>query len=120
MHICSTPQGNAQDKGLMDNGWFKKYPVDAINWDSHDYTPIGEGKKMYGDKFCIIGGLNRVTTLRTGTPKEVEIEVKQAIEEAGEGGGFMLGPGCTVYQDMPRQNYNAVGRAAIKYGYYKK
>ena len=120
MHICSTPEGNAQDKGLMDKGWFKKYPVDAINWDSSHYTPMGEGKKMYGDKFCIVGGLNRATTLRKGTPKDVEKEVKQVIEEAGEGGGFMLGPGCTVYQDMPRQNYNAVGRAAIKYSYYKK
>jgi uroporphyrinogen-III decarboxylase len=41
--------------------------------------------------------------------------VKKAIDDAGEG-GFMLGPGCTVYQDMPRENYNAVGRAAIRYG----
>ena len=43
-----------------------------------------------------------------------------AINDAGLDGGFMLGPGCTVYQDMPRENYNAVGRAVIKYGYYQK
>jgi uroporphyrinogen decarboxylase len=46
--------------------------------------------------------------------------VKKAIDDAGEGGGFMLGPGCTVYQDMPRENYNAVGRAVIRHGYYKR
>jgi uroporphyrinogen decarboxylase len=118
MHICSTPLGNAEDKGLMDSGWFKKYPVDMINWDAHEYTWLDKAKKIYGDKFAICGGLNRVTTLRKGTPAEVEVETKKAIKDAAEGGGFMLGPGCTVYQDMPRSNYNAVGRAVSKYGYY--
>ncbi len=116
MHICSTPQGNAEDKGLMEAGWFRKYPVDCINWDAHEYTWLDRAKEIYGDRFAVCGGLNRVTTLRTGTPAEVEAEVKEAIDDAGEGGGFMLGPGCTVYQDMPRENYNAVGRAAIRYG----
>jgi len=120
MHICSTPQGSPQDKNLMESGWFKKYPVDCINWDAHEYTWLDKAKEVYGDSFAICGGLNRATTLRTGTPKQVEAEVRKAIEDAGEGGGFMLGPGCTVYQDMPRENYNAVGRAVIKYGYYKK
>jgi len=120
LHVCSTPMGSAQDKGLMENGWIKKYPVDAVNWDSHEYTPVSQGKKLLGDKFSIVGGLNHKTTLRTGTPEQVEAEAKQAIEDAGEGGGFMLGPGCTVFQDMPRENYNAVARAAIKHGYYRK
>jgi uroporphyrinogen decarboxylase len=118
MHICSTSAGNPQDQGLFEEGWFKKYPVDIINWDAHEYTWLDKAKKIYGDKFAICGGLNRVKTLRTGTPAEVEAETKKAIEDASEGGGFMLGPGCTVYQDMPRANYNAVGKAVIKYGYY--
>jgi uroporphyrinogen decarboxylase len=118
MHICSTPMGNAEDQGLMESGWFKKYPVDMINWDAHEYTWLDKAKEIYGDKFAICGGLNRVTTLRNGTPREVEVEVKKAIDDASEGGGFMLGPGCTVYQDMPRRNYNAVGRAVDKYGFY--
>ena len=46
--------------------------------------------------------------------------MKKAIEDASEGGGFMLGPGCTVYQDMPLANYNAVGRATIRHGYYRR
>jgi uroporphyrinogen decarboxylase len=120
MHICSTPQGNPQDKNLMESGWFKKYPVDCINWDAHDFTWLNQAKKTYGDNFAICGGLNRVTTLKTGTPKQVEKEVKKAIDDAGENGGFMLGPGCTVHQDTPLENYNAVGRAVIKYGYYKE
>jgi uroporphyrinogen decarboxylase len=120
LHICSTPEGNAQDPGLMEDGWFTKYPVTAINWDVHDFTPLKRGKEVYGDAFCIVGGLNHRKTLRNGNPEEVEEEVKKAIRDAGENGGFMLGPGCTVFQDMPLANYNAVGRAAIKYGYYRK
>ena len=120
LHICSTSEGNAQDPGLMEDGWFKKYPITALNWDMHDFTPLKRGKEAYGDVFCIVGGLNHRNTLRTGNPEEVEEEVKKAIRDAGENGGFMLGPGCTVFQDMPLANYNAVGRAAIKYGFYQK
>ncbi len=114
MHICNTPRGNPQDKGLMEGGWFREYPVDCINWDAHEYTWLDRAKKIYGDRFAVCGGLDRVTTLRTGTPEQVEAEVKKAIDDAGEGGGFMLGPGCTVYQDMPLANYNAVGRAIVR------
>lgn len=120
MHICSTPQGSPQDKKLMDTGWFNKYPVDALNWDSHEYVPVDQGKTLYGDKYCIVGGLDHKTTLRTGTPKQIENQVRQAIELAAEGGGFMLGPGCTASQDMPRENYNAIARAVNKYGQYRK
>ncbi|MCW4012465.1 MAG: hypothetical protein NWF07_05665 [Candidatus Bathyarchaeota archaeon] len=119
MHICSTPQGNAQDQNLMESGWFKKYPVDIINWDAHDYTWLDKAKEIYGDTFAICGGLNRdYSSMRSGKIDQVEADVKKAIEDAGEGGGFMLGPGCTVYQDQPRASYNAVGRAVTKYGYY--
>lgn len=118
MHICSTPEGNA--KKLLENGWFKKYSVNAINWDSSEYTSIAEGMKIYKNNFCIVGGLDHKKTLRTGTPKEIEIEVKNIIDSAVDKGGFMIGPGCTVFQDMPYNNYNAVGRAVLKYGVYKK
>jgi len=119
LHICSTPEGNAQDQNLMESGWFKQYPVDIINWDAHDYTWLDKAKEIYGDTFAICGGLDRsYDSMRSGKIDQVEADVKKAIEDAGEGGGFMLGPGCTVYQDQPRASYNAVGRAVIKYGYY--
>jgi uroporphyrinogen decarboxylase len=40
LHICSTDYENPQkDSGLMEAGWFKNYPVDAINWWDHSFTP---------------------------------------------------------------------------------
>jgi uroporphyrinogen-III decarboxylase len=118
LHICSTPEGNPQDKGLMESGWFKQYPVDIINWDAHEYTWLDKAKEIYGDTFAICGGLDRDISMRKGDIEQVEADVKKAIDDAAEGGGFMLGPGCTVYQDQPRPSYNAVGRAVTKYGYY--
>jgi uroporphyrinogen decarboxylase len=118
MHICSTPAGNP--KKLMEDGWFKKYPVNAINWASHSWTPIERGKELYKEKFCIVGGLDHENLLRRGSPKQVESKVKEVIENCAKDGGLMIGPGCTVFQDMPYENYNAVGRAIMKYGYYRK
>ena len=118
MHICSTREGNPEK--LMEAGWFKKYPVTAINWASSSWTPVKKGKEIYGDKFAICGGLNHEAVLRKGTPTQVEDAAKNAITDCAENGGFMLGPGCTVYSDMPIANYNAVGRAVWKYGAYKK
>jgi uroporphyrinogen decarboxylase len=133
LHICSTstkltfipdslkwgPIANGNPQKLMEEGWFKKYPVSSINWASHQWTPIKKGKEIYGDKFCICGGLDHNKLLRSGTPEQVETAVKKAIDECAEGGGFMIGPGCTVFQDMPLDNYKAVGRAVQKFGINK-
>src|SRR4030042_7186637 len=68
MHICSTAEGNPQDKGLMEGGWFRKEPVDCINWDAHEYTWLDEAKRIYGSRFAICGGLQRSSPLRPGSP----------------------------------------------------
>jgi len=118
MHICSTTEGNP--RRLFEEGWFRNYPVTAVNWAAHSWTPVGLGKRLFGDRFCVVGGLDHEGTLRTGTPEQVEEQVKRAIDDAAEGGGFIIGPGCTVFQDMPYENYNAVGRAVVKYGAYRR
>jgi len=121
LHVCSTknqedPQRNG---GLMESGWFKQYPVNAINWWDANFTPLSIAKKTYGDKFCIVCGIDHDSTMRNGTPKQVEDQVKAAIESAGEG-GFMMAPGCTLFQDTPLENFNAVGRAVEEYGRCKQ
>jgi uroporphyrinogen decarboxylase len=121
LHICSNQQENPQKNGgLMESGWFKRYPVNAINWWDASFTPATVAKKIYGEKFCLISGLDQSRTMRYGTPKQVEDEAKKAIESAAKGGGFILGAGCTLFQDTPLANFNAVGRAVEKYGGYKR
>ncbi len=121
LHICSNDQEDPQkDGGLMEEGWFKRYPVEAINWWDKSFTPAPVAKEIYGDKFCIVGGVDQRQTMLHGTPQQIEKEVKAAIEGAGKDGGFIIGPGCTLFQDTPLANYNAVARAVEKYGVYKR
>lgn len=100
----------------MENGWFKKFPVDAINWWDASFTSCRIAKRIYGDKFCIVAGVDQRKILRDGTPKQVEEHVKDSIDAIGEKGGFILGPGCTLSQDTPLMNMNAVGKTVEKYG----
>lgn len=74
-------------------------------------------KKKRVKKFCLVAGLDHVGTLLKG-PDEVEREVKAAIEMAAQGGGFMLGPGCTMNAKTPERNIAAALNAATKYGKY--
>jgi len=121
LHICSAKDEDPQKNGgLMENAWFKNYPVNAINWADKTFTPVEEAKKIYGDEFCILGGLDHAKTLRFGTPEQVVEDIKRVLTTVTEKRGFMLGPGCTTFQDMPIANYNAVGKAVIKFGMVKK
>jgi len=116
LHICSNETENPQKNGgLMEKGWFKNYRVDAINWWDRNFTSIETVKKVYGDKFCIVAGIDHKQTMLHGTPEQVETEAKNAINCAGEDGGFILGSGCTLNQNTPLANYNAVGRAVETY-----
>ena len=120
LQICSNTSENPQKNGgHMERGWFRKYPVHAINWWDQTFTPLHRAKHVYGKDFCLIGGVDQRQTLLNGTPEQVENQVRQAITEAAQGGGFIIGPGCTLNQNTPLANYNAVGRAVEKHGSYR-
>jgi len=121
LHICGDEQANAEKNGgLMESGWFRQYSVNAINWWSTSHTQIPSAKRVYGGSFCLVAGVDHKRTMRYGTPQEVENEVKASIEAAGDGRGFILGPGCTLFQDTPLANFNAVARSVEKYGRLKR
>jgi uroporphyrinogen-III decarboxylase len=121
LHICSTEFENPQqDGGLMMDGWFNKYPVDAINWWNHSFAPCSQTKRVYGDRFCVVAGVDHKHTMRYGTPIQVDEQVRASIHRMGEDGGFIIGPGCTLFQDTPLEHFNAVARAVEKYGTYRR
>jgi uroporphyrinogen decarboxylase len=120
LHICNTVDEDPQrNGGLMEDGWFKKFPVTVINWNNHTFTSISKAREVYGDSFSICGGVDHMNTLAKGTPKMVEAEARKAIRDAGDGAGFILGAGCTARMDTPWENVNAIGRTTIKYGTYR-
>lgn len=55
-----------------------------------------------------MGNLDPVELLWRGTPAAVVEAAQQAIADAGHHGGFILGSGCEVPMDAPRDNVKAM------------
>ena len=90
------------------------YPVQCVNWHDRWVGPgLDEARKLT-DK-CLIGGINEEEYLNRVPYDELYAHVRKAVEQAGRR-GFMLGPGCTIYEDTPLENFFAVRMAAEKYG----
>lgn len=111
LHLHSEKPKN---KLLMDK--IVEYPAHAINWwDRGSALNLRCAKKKFGKRFCLIGGIDHKKTLPYGTQAEIEKEVKDAIEAAGDDGGFILGPGCQI-QSASDERLSAALNAATKYG----
>ena len=74
-------------------------------------------KGEYGDKLCVMGNVDLVL-LGRGTPEEVELECKDMIQKAGQGGGYLLSASGCLSKDTPLENLDAMVSAAKKYGTY--
>lgn len=87
-------------------------------WDRGPKTPnLKEAKEKWSKYTAFIGGLDQ-TFFNTRTIKEVEEEVKDAMIQAKEGGGFILGTGCDIPTNTPIENEITWFYAARKYGKY--
>jgi uroporphyrinogen decarboxylase len=69
-------------------------------------------KERVGRRVCLMGNLDPVEVLWRGTPEEVERAARQALADAGPGGGFILGSGCEVPPAAPQENLKAMVAAA--------
>ncbi len=86
------------------------YPVHAINW-----AAVGQGNPDVGTaqqltQHAVIGGVDELRTLQTGTPDDVIAEAQAAIRATG-GRRFLLAPGCGTAMDVPEANLRALRRA---------
>ncbi len=80
--------------------------LDAINWEDQSAWPsLSEGKKI--SRKTVFGGIDHNKTLRTGTPDEVEMQVREAIRAAGFE-HLVVAPGCVITVDTPEENIKAV------------
>lgn len=73
-------------------------------------------KRRYGRRVTLWGGVS-ARTLDLGTPGDVEREVRAAAE-LGRDGGVVLAPGHSMR--YPPENVEAMRRAWIKYGWYRR
>jgi uroporphyrinogen decarboxylase len=75
-------------------------------------------KEKYTGKICPIGNVNNKTTMADGTPEEVMAEVKECIEHAGNGGGYIISTDHSLHDDIPTENVFALIEATHKFGTY--
>ena len=74
-------------------------------------------KAKYGDQLCLIGNVN-INALSNGTSEEVDQIVKECIQTAGVGGGYMVSSANSVPSYANPDNVRAMAEAVQKYGAY--
>ena len=79
-------------------------------------------KERFGNRFCIIGNIDSSRTLPHGTPADVAAEVKEAIDIAAPGGGYVLGSDHSLHDGIPVENIIEMFQVGREYGgaLYKK
>ena len=65
---------------------------------------------------CVLGNIDCRNLLPYGTQEEVERAVKETIEQAAPGGGYVLSSSNSIHPGCKPENYLAMVRAAHKYG----
>jgi uroporphyrinogen decarboxylase len=77
-----------------------------------------EVKQRFGKKLCLKGNLNTTDFMLHATPQQVEDRCKKLIDEAGDGGGFILSTGDQCGRDTPDANIFKMVEVAKTYGGY--
>lgn len=73
-------------------------------------------KAKYGRRFCLIGNIDSSRTLPFGTPADVAAEVREAIDTAAPGGGFILASDHSLHDGIPVENIREMFRAGAEHG----
>ena len=79
---------------------------------------LAELKRLYGDKIILKGNLHTTDVMLRGTPEDVAAASRKAIDDAAEGGGFILATGDQCGRDTPDENLRAMVETARTYGRY--
>ncbi len=79
---------------------------------------LAELKKLYGHKIVLKGNLHTTEVMLKGSVKDVVEASKKAIDDAAEGGRFILSTGDQCGRDAPDENLRAMIETARTYGCY--
>lgn len=73
-------------------------------------------KARFGKRFCLIGNIDSSRTLPYGTPEEVAAEVREAIDIAAPGGGYVLASDHSLHDGISVENILTMFRVGREYG----
>ena len=80
---------------------------------------LPELKRLWGDRIVLKGNLHTTQVMLHGSVADVEAASRQAIDDAAEGGRFILSTGDQCGRDTPDQNLEAMVHTARTYGQYR-
>lgn len=75
--------------------------------------PVAEAKKLYGDRICLLGGVD-VDKLTRLEPAELRKYVRGIIDACAPGGRFAIGSGNSIPSYIPIDNYLTMLDAALQ------
>ena len=93
--------------------------IDAI----HPLEPaagmdIREVKQQYGDRVCIVGNVDCGDLLCNGSTDDVRDAVRDCIDAAAPGGGYMLSSSNSIHSSVRPENLQAMVQACHDLGRY--
>ncbi|MCC6730551.1 MAG: hypothetical protein IT208_14545 [Chthonomonadales bacterium] len=95
--------------------------LDSIN--PLEIRPMGDcdlrrAKREYGRRLSLMGNLHTTDVMLRGSPDDVARASREAIDDAAEGGGFILSTGDQCGRDTPDENIRAMIEVARIHGAY--
>jgi len=97
---------------LIECGFCALHPCEPASMD------IEKLARQYRGRLCVCGNIDLDSTLTSGTPEDVDEEVKQRIRALAPGGGYCCGASNSVPEYVPYENWVAMVEAVKKYGAY--
>jgi uroporphyrinogen decarboxylase len=85
---------------------------------SGDITDLGIVKLLHGRDIALRGNIHTHEVLLRGTPRDVEAQVRECIDAAAGGGGYILATGDGAILGTPFENIEAMVEAGRNYGRY--
>ena len=87
--------------------------ADCLSFD-HAVDPAA-AKKKAGRDLALMGNIDPVHEMMSGTPESIREERYRILDQAGQDGGCILAPGCETPISSPDENVLALGRAGREY-----
>jgi uroporphyrinogen decarboxylase len=79
---------------------------------------LKEVKHRFGKRLCLKGNINTTDFMLRATPQQIEDKYKRLIDDAADGGGFILSTGDQCGRDTPDANLFKMVEVAKTYGKY--
>ncbi|NLC59524.1 MAG: hypothetical protein GX774_22020 [Armatimonadetes bacterium] len=79
---------------------------------------LAQIRREFGHRISLMGNLHTTEVMLRGTPEVVARASRKAIDDAAEGGGFILSTGDQCGRDTPDANIRAMVETARTYGKY--